>query len=739
MFKALVVDQDALPILDSAIVDDRWFENFDVPENQDRLRQIVLNGVVYIFSNGADEGSGFVVVNTGKSGIFSGHSSKRTVLERILRMGMRHHDRSVVLPRQWYRYNSDSRISIFSEAFSSGNYERLIFEQSPSSTNYLYCAGIGCNDDDLSDITIDLRPFNQAVDGILDALLAAPKPKSGEAKVGNFGILLSAPLGEQLATQGTLDEWYDHRLNDDQVSFVNCGLDAPARLRGVAGSGKTQAMAVKCLRELKADELAGGDKTFAFLTHSTQLAHEVVTGMFSAMDPSKDWSRAKTRSGQKKLWIGTIYELALEKLNYERSGIKPLDTDGRNGREYQKILVKDALDQTMCDPQIALGPLKVAEEITARYSDPEAVEGLVADVLSEFSCVMDAEKVRKGTATGDKYLAGRREAWQMSLHTPSSREILLEAYTQYRALLRQNRRLSLDQMIVDFDQYLLSYEWNELREVDGFDAIFVDEYHYFSRVETMALQHLFKPRSEVNGKLPLFMAYDLKQGVSEVGLGVGVERFRNPGVGKTNPIDLKTVYRSSPEITEFLVDIDGAFPSLDLEGEYKTYEANSDNENGDVPRLYVCDNNIDLIDEAMKLGVKIAKKSKNGGRDVAILCMNEKLFDLYRKAGRNEGKFVPMISRGDLRQLRYAKNRCVFSMPEYVAGLQFDSVILIHVDEADLATEYPSQGERRRFVSRLYLGASRAQKELHVFASKERQGPSKILQAPLSRGTLQHS
>ena len=78
-------------------------------------------------------------------------------------------------------------------------------------------------------------------------------------------------------------------------------------------------------------------------------------------------------------------------------------------------------------------------------------------------------------------------------------------------------------------------------------------------------------------------------------------------------------------------------------------------------------------------------------------------------------------------------------MPEYVAGLQFDVVYLIHADRAELAeTEY-SAGLHRRLVSRSYLGASRAAKKLVIATSEERGGRSDILNCPLKQGSLTSS
>ena len=75
-------------------------------------------------------------------------------------------------------------------------------------------------------------------------------------------------------------------------------------------------------------------------------------------------------------------------------------------------------------------------------------------------------------------------------------------------------------------------------------------------------------------------------------------------------------------------------------------------------------------------------------------------------------------------------------MPEYVAGLQFDTVFLIHADRVDFENEFLSLGARRRYVSRAYLGASRAAQRLAIASSAERGGPSTILDCPLKTGSL---
>lgn len=726
---ALVINQKAINILDRAFVEDAWLNKFEVPQNTDGLRRVESKGIVYLLSEDADLDDGYLVINTAVFAPSIGLHKPRTAFERVIRVALRHFDRGIAIPIQWQPYHAGSRLSVFAQS-SRDTQQRVYFDQSPDGTGNLYAFALTSNPEDMVGVPEDNTLYLRAMEGICDALLAdspAPPP------VGNFGVLLSEPLGVRLASEGTLLEWYDQRLNSEQRAFVDQPHDRPVRLRGAAGTGKTQSMVVKCLRDLYAD--ADGDKTFAFLTHSSALAHTAVRGMLHALDPTERWMSLKTPSGQPKLWIGTIYELAQEKLGYEKKGLRPLSLDGRDGREYQRILIDQAIDQIVRDPRIVLdlfpGCPDFQERLRNRAEDPS----LIDELMNEFACVLDLEAIKKGTHEAHRYARGSREPWQMVLPSESHRIVVLEIHDIYRALLVAAKMMGMDQMIADFGRYLGSNEWGALRERDGFDLVFVDEYHYFTRIEAMLLHNLFKTRAQVGGRWPLLMAYDIKQSSNDVAISGGIEKFRNPGVGESVLTELKQVYRSTPQITAFLRDLDASFPAMDLEGEYATYVGKSLQDDGETPTLTVYETDIKLVDTVFEQAVRTARDINGGGSQVAVLCLNEALFDKIRVAGRVRDKFVAITTREDLKELRYAKNKCVFSMPEFVAGLQFHTVFLIHADSADY-DEGQGQGTRRRYVSRVYLGASRAAHKILLSSSREHGGPSQLLAAPLANSTL---
>ncbi|MFC4214132.1 UvrD-helicase domain-containing protein [Pseudophaeobacter arcticus] len=725
MPKALVIAEEALVSLNVSLIDETWTENFEIPANTVGLRRVEFDDCIYILAEASKEDSRFVIVDVD---ILAKVEFPADTLSRIFRAGICKFDRTSALPTNWQPFHEGPIFSIY-VSNSRTSRQRLHFYQRAKDTEHLFVFLVTPDAVPFRGISPNYGVFDRAVSGILDALVAevvAPAETFGE-----FGILLSEHDGLGLGFDGLLNEWYNSKLNTAQRDFVTRDHSGPVRLRGAAGTGKTQAMAVKCLWDLYTDADGDNQKTFAFITHSSALAHDVVRRLFLVLDPTQRWEKLTTSEGRPKLWIGTLYDLAQERMSYERKGLTPLSTDGLEGREFQMDFIQDAISKIGKNPRHALPLRAKVKNLSAVFTPEGPGPSLLQDIANEIACVLDADRVRKGHDSGKNYLTARRESWQMPLETRADRELMLEIYDAYRAELQSHKLFGMDQMISDFERYLVSHEWDHLRETQGFDVIFVDEYHYFNRIETMIFHNLFAPRAAVNGSLPLFMAYDLKQSISDGALNAGAARFRNPKVGESKQVELQQVYRSTGEIVSFLRQIDGAFPALNLEGELASeleqYSGKSERELGAVPEIWEFDKNIELIDKVVADAKAETVRLQGRGRQVAVLCMSMDMFRIYREAGRIKENVVRVESREDLDQLRYAKRKCVLSMPEYVAGLQFETVYLIHVDAADWATHDLSVGAKRRYLSRLYLGASRAANRLILVSSHERGGASPIL------------
>lgn len=221
-----------------------------------------------------------------------------------------------------------------------------------------------------------------------------------------------------------------------------------------------------------------------------------------------------------------------------------------------------------------------------------------------------------------------------------------------------------------------------------------------------------------------------------MGVGAAGRFFSTLAAGKSKLVELTQVFRSTSQITKFLAHLDGSFPALDFEKEWSAYSGDSSQKDGDTPQLRTYVDNYALIDDIVEQAHRYAKQKDGNGRSVAVLCMSDSLFGTYAKAGRIANKISVIESNTDLTELRYARNRCVFSMPDNVAGLQFERVYLVHVDKQELDGEDLSLGAQRQLLSRLYLGASRASAHLTLAVSHERGGVPDLLKSAIRQGVL---
>jgi hypothetical protein len=300
--------------------------------------------------------------------------------------------------------------------------------------------------------------------------------------------------------------------------------------------------------------------------------------------------------------------------------------------------------------------------------------------------------------------------------------------------------LSVDQMVSDLNSFLDRNTWDMLRKTKGFDAVFVDELHLFTSIERQVLHKLIRTMSAPGvptARPAIFMAYDVKQSPRDTFTQVGDTSLFTAATQLQNSdlVKLSKIFRYTPQIADFLYDLDATFPAIDLAGEWEPFAAKAEVAEGDRPDLVVYEDEADLIKRVFEAAINEAKKL--GARKVAILCLNEDLFDQYDKIARIRfrGNLIHISSREPSTDLKHAGKKVVFSMPEFVAGLQFEVVYLVHADAQDAPMEL-TVGERRRLISSVYLGASRAERVLHLSCCETRGGPASYLDLAIDRKTV---
>jgi hypothetical protein len=175
-YDALVVDEGAIAILDSALIEPNWFGAFALPENSAGLRRVVVDNIVYLLSTKADVDNGLLVVNTGELGIFHGTATPHARFERVLRVALRKFDRNISLPVQWQPYHEGSRLSVYGDPTSRRSLARICFEQSAGNGRDLYAYSVTDGPKQLNQVAPDDDLYERAVSSFETAALAEAEP-----------------------------------------------------------------------------------------------------------------------------------------------------------------------------------------------------------------------------------------------------------------------------------------------------------------------------------------------------------------------------------------------------------------------------------------------------------------------------------------------------------------------------------------------------------------------------------
>ena len=741
--KALVLTPTSLFRLSQFSISTEWFGEFGLPAHATGLRRVKVGDLVYLIESDLEtDDTPLVVINLeGKDAIFGHDAPKVNTLERVITTTRSIYTKSVLIPTGWRPYHEGSLFSIQAPARDNNWRARLHFDMRPRGARDLF---VFSRTNEIVDFDkLDRYPaiYDTARSSLADAILTTSDEVHDDSRAG---IILSQRLPQGFVQGASLDEWYKSKLTADQRSFVDKPYDGPVRLRGSAGTGKTLSLVIKFLRDGLGAEERGERIKLGFLTHSS-----ASVDLVNAIGESLDTKGLLFDLGEYcRLEIRTLYDLAQEHLHFDLDNLRPLSLDGREGRRLQFELIEAVLRDMAKSPILVLQfadltpPLKERWEATVEGTD----KSLVVEIMNEFASVLDAESIRAGEEKGERYAKslGQRSPWLMSLPSEDDRRFILEVHRQYRRHLSDMNTLSVDQMISDFNSFLDSNRWDRIRTRSGFDALFVDELHLFTSIERQTLHKLIRRNVEDDGRPkrpPIFMAYDLKQSPRDTFAAFG-DMHPNlfggaTGLQNSELVKLDRVFRYTPQIAEFLSDLDATFPAMDVPGEWDAYAGKAELVNGGVPELVVFKDDLSLFKAVFAEAAKTARLIDGGGRRVAILCASEDKFDVYVKAasGQYAGQHIPITSREPSSGLRHAGKRFILSMPEYVAGLQFDTVFLIHVDVAEAPTD-ASDGMRRRFISNIYLGSSRAEKTLKLSSSLARGGMSDVLQMALDRRSL---
>jgi hypothetical protein len=331
----------------------------------------------------------------------------------------------------------------------------------------------------------------------------------------------------------------------------------------------------------------------------------------------------------------------------------------------------------------------------------------------------------------------------MKLEGAGDRRAVYAMYAKYYETLQDRHLLTSDQLLNDFLNYLESFTWNHRRRTEGYDLIFVDEYHLFNTLERQTLRYLSR---EVTSYPRIFMAMDPRQSPWDVFFNGETQTTADNVAGDeeadtVRTVDIPTVHRSSPQVLNLIkhIHLEYANLSLDDDWDYSLSMVESLATPGPTPALTVKDS---LAAEELEIYDAIAGTyaQAHSGLQLALAIIDEDAYRRYTPFIENLGKsgkfrVIEITSRDHTGTLRYNKKGLVVGPAEYLAGLQFDVVLVAGLP--DMASNAPNQGVRRRgALSLLYLAISRASREVRIFANDDHGGVPEVLARASAEGVL---
>ncbi len=686
---------------------------------------------VYISTKGCVPDCRLLVIRRWAGGLFDGIdlTERRSVFDRCARIALRSFDKSIALNPKWMPFRQGNRVSVF--ASGVGKTERILAEinYEESGDTYVFGLSTGGEIRDLSSLTPDIDVYINARLEFSSALRTFDEREPDNEE----NIDLELMERGSLAKGFSFEDWMQH-LAPRQREFVERKLTGPLRLRGAAGTGKTLAMVMKAVKIRKEANKIGEAKRVLFLTHSWSMA-EQIDGLINQLDHDQ--------SGTATLEVFPLLEIA-RKRNYTEIGREPLGVDSEEGKRKSLAEIAEVLTTFKANDWIAFKG-GCSEEFVKAVEAPAGSRRLFYfewDLLIEFGCVLAAHGILGRQSELDKYSRIRRMQYMMPLANNVEKEVVFRLWGSFLTQLKVKGMISSDQIICDVLADLQTFYWEAARSDQGYDVIFVDETHLFNAQERLTFHHLLSD----GDKPPLVvMALDPKQSPREMfvtsvqqGPGNRADIYDSARLPKSERIDLIDVYRYTPEIDRLIKRVLNAVPGLELGEDWNVPMATSGLASGPVPSVCIVPNKLAAYKEAIATSKRLSPEARLRGGRVAILCMDQERFSEYARAAEvQEAKDIfTLKSRDDAARLKFMLKKTILSTPEYVAGLQFDIVIILDANKNLVPDGGYSGHQQRRFLSELYLGMSRAEHQLIFISSQDGDGLPEVLERAAKDGLL---
>lgn len=663
---------------------------------------------------------------------------KRETLSRMATFVDRARTAPVRLPRHWSQYKHRNLISFFATPSDDGLASRWIVETTGGESPDIIFWKITDNTSTLAlesfspKRELDRIPARSDWDEVMITALRDRNDRlSALSTSRSEDITLRGSIGAGATKDLSFDQWMT-RLSDDQRAFVDAPTDRSVRLRGPAGSGKTVALILKAMRE--ATNPNNSDARIAVVTHSWAIAEQV------------DKSLSSMGLGfEHGIEITPLLEIAKSTspayIQGQSDDVQIWGEDSLSGKQAQLDQIVEVIIEFRESDWITYRDY-VSESLRERLDSRNdvTVKALAWDLLVEFGSVIGAARIFPGPGSESKYFALARSSWMLPLENRDDKRVIFKLYERYMAVLEDLSLITTDQVLSDFLSYLTTHTWNRVRRSNGYDFLFVDEFHLFSPLERQVIHYLTRDTSDFPR---VFMAVDPRQSPSESFIGVqsvsevatGINATTGSESDDVENYDLHLVHRYTPEVLELVKNLHYQFPAYDLGGDWSVdlSQVSSAKQHGPVPVLITSG-----TQSAEEVGIYNEIKKYYSSSRIGVAVVDQKQWQRFSvmaaRIGESKNFNVTSITgRSDMEGLAFRKRGVVVGPVEYLAGLQFSVVFVVGVPAME---ENMLPNERMRLLSLLYLAISRSESVVQIFVNEEDGGAPEALERATASGCL---
>lgn len=527
-----------------------------------------------------------------------------------------------------------------------------------------------------------------------DARRRVREASEREAQFSSLEIVkLSQPVGRcegELSFEAAVEQ-----LTPAQRQVVCRDRDAPMRVRGGPGTGKTQTALLRAGFLARRAKERGERTRIGFFVFNADLGRDIAArmdahGLAEFLDVDADQSIVVTSLHQWCRRFVRLDELRVEPLDPYRA-----DRTQTDRRAALELAIEEAR-----------GKLATPEHADLwKQFDTRSKTGL-REIETEISQFIKARDITDLAS----YLEERRPAkWWLANTARAFKTFVWEVAAIYNDVLRRLGFMDADDLTNDAAKEVSKAVWQTYQKPNmGFDYLILDEAQDFFRNQLTLVRQLVK-RPE-----GFMMCFDEAQAVyarfpslKEIGFDTSMNFERSR---------LDRNFRSTREIVMALRELATKYAAVGLQDDWGDFDASDTQENGPRPSaagFSTEDGMLRQVRDRLRASIDAGTKQPS----IAVIGFDDALLDRVAARLRADGVRTHVIEGGGGRAGVRAVN---VANARFVKGQQFEVCVLVGVDRDSLPdfrdVKNALHGENRREDDlRLFVvAASRAKRELHL-------------------------